>query len=277
MSVQQGTRDVPGEIGQSLFDIVRTLIKMVSMTYVAFRTALVHQPQSLRTLVSVISAQIYFTGYQALPLIGGLALASGAIVIMQSTHQLQLVGGSSMLGNLLVAIIVRELGPLITALIVIARSGTAVASEIGNMKVNREIEALEMLGINPGSYIIVPRVIGGVVSVMCLSFYFIVVALIGGYIVTRLQQAMPFFYYVDMLGKAMSFDDIWIFILKNAFGGSMIFMTCCYQGLQVHKSPTEVPQATTKAVVSSIISIVIFNLTVTTLFYLKSLIKMGVL
>ena len=121
------------------------------MIYLSIRATLLDQHQGLRTIIGVVSAQIYFTGWQALPLISVLALASGSITILQSSSELSLLGGSEMIGNLLVVIMVREVGPLLTALVVVARSGSAVATEVGNMRANREIEALESIGINPMS------------------------------------------------------------------------------------------------------------------------------
>lgn len=247
------------------------------MVYLSVRAAIIDQAQGLRTIVSVISAQIYFTGWQAIPLISVLALASGGVVILQATSNLSLLGGTEMIGNLLVVIIVRELGPLMTALVVIARSGTAVASEIGNMRANREIEALESMGINPLSYIVFPRILGGVISVVCLAFYFIMISVMGGYFITRLIQDVPFSFYTDSLARAVAFEDMFLFLLKNIFSGMIIFVVCCYQGLSVKRSPTEVPVATTQAVVNSIIYVVIFNLFVTALFYLNQLIKLGVI
>lgn len=247
------------------------------MIYLSFRAAMFDQSQGLRTIFSVVSAQIYFTGFQALPLITVLALASGSIVIMQSSAQLSLLGGNEMIGNLLVVVIVREVAPLITALIVIARSGTAVASEIGNMRVNKEIEALEVMGINPLSYIVFPRLVGGIVSVMCLAFYYIFISLIGGFLVTKIVHDMPFVFYSESLARAFAAEDVLLFILKNSFSGAIIFIVCCYQGLLVRQGPHEVPQVTTKAVVNSIIYVTSFNLLVTTLFYLNQLMRLGIL
>src|SRR5690606_35674705 len=119
-------------------------------------------------------------------------LASGAIVILQSSVNFSLLGGGTLLGDLMVGIIIRELAPLLTALIVIARSGTAVASEIGNMRVNREIEALEAMGIHPLSYIVFPRLMGGVVSVVCLAVYFVLIAALGGFFVTIPLHSLTF-------------------------------------------------------------------------------------
>ena len=247
------------------------------MSYLSVRSAIFDQAQGLRTVMSVVSTQIYFTGWQALPLITVLSVASGSIIIMQSSFQLSYLGGQEMIGSLLVAIVVREIGPLLTALVVIARSGTAVASELGSMKVNKEIEALESVGINPLSYIVFPRILGGVVSVMCLALYFIFASLIGGFFVTKLALDIPFQFYFNSISQAFESSDLFLFLIKNLFSGTIIFVVSCYQGLKVQRSPNEVPQATTKAVVNSIIYVIAFNLIVTTLFYLNKLMSLGVL
>ncbi len=264
-------------IGTRLFRSIIYTLNVLQMVYLAFRAALFDQAQGLRSIFSVVSAQIYFTGWEAMPLITVLALASGAIIILQSTAQLNLIGNAALVGNLMVMIIVRELGPLMTALIVIARSGTAVSSEIGNMRANREMEALESVGINPLSYIVFPRILGGVLSVLCLAFYFNVIALIGGYLVTRFMQDMPISFYTESLAQAFTIEDVEIFLLKNSFSGMIIFVVCCYQGMLVKQSAHEVPQVTTKAVVNSIIYVTGFNLIVTTLFYLSKLVSLGII
>jgi phospholipid/cholesterol/gamma-HCH transport system permease protein len=264
-------------MGRKVVGIFSYTTEVLMMVYLAIRAAIFDQAQGMRTVFSVISAQIYFTGWQAMPLITVLALASGGVVILQSSTQLSLFGGSEMIGNLLVILIVRELAPLMTCLVVIARSGTAIASEIGNMRVNREIEALEVMGINYLSYIVFPRIIGGVVSVVCLSFYYTTIALLGGFFLTRLIHDMPFSFYSDSVIRALAAEDFGLFILKTGFGGIMIFVICCYQGLLVQRSPHEVPQVTTKAVVNSIIYVTTFNLTVSALFYINELMKLGVI
>lgn len=264
-------------LGQKFLNIIHYTYDVFMMIYLSFRAAIFDQTQSLRATFSVVSMQIYFTGWQALPLITVLSIASGGVVIMQSSAQLSLLGGNEMIGNLLVVIIVREVAPLLTALVVIARSGTAVASEIGNMKVNSEIEALEVMGINPSSYIVFPRILGGIISVFCLSFYFIFIALMGGFLATKLMHDMPFSFYLESLARAFEAEDVVLLTFKNLFSGSIIFVVCCYQGLLVKQSSHEVPQMTTKAVVNSMIYVIAFNLTVTSLYYLNKLFQMGIL
>lgn len=260
--------------------LVRNLVytyRVFMLVYLSLRAGLFDQSQGMRTIFGVVSSQIYFTGFQALPIISVLALSAGSVVILQGSSQLTLLGGTEMLGNLLIVIIVRELGPLITALVVVARSGTAVASELGNMRANREIEALESVGINPLSFIVFPRLVGGVVSVVCLAIYFIFIALIGGFGVTKLIHDISFQFYLDSLARAVAAEDLGLFLLKNTFSGTIIFVNCCYQGLSVRRGPTEVPMVTTQAVVKSIIYVVAFNVSVTALFYLNQLLKLGVL
>ena len=251
--------------------------KVLLMVYLSMRATMADQAQGIRTIFSVISAQIYFTGWQALPIISVLALASGAVVILQSFSNLSMLGGTEMIGNLLIVLVVRELGPLMTALVVIARSGTAVASEVGNMRANREIEALESMGINPLSYIVFPRIVGGVVSVLCLAFFFNIVALLGGFLLSKTIQDMSWSFYSDSLVRAIAKEDVFLFLIKNTFSGMIIFVISCYQGLSVQRSSHEVPIVTTGAVMKSIIYVTVFNLAVSALFYLNQLMKLGVI
>lgn len=269
--------DVLRSLGRRVINPIEYTLEVFLMIYLCLRAAVFDQSNGLRSVFNVVSAQIYFTGYQALPLISVLALASGSIVILQASTNLSLLGGASLLGDLMVAIVVRELAPLLTALIVIARSGTAVASEIGNMRVNKEIEALEAMGIHPLSYVVFPRLAGGIVSVICLAIYFVVVAILGGYLVTSLLHQLTFSYFFDSVARAFSSVDFSLFLLKNSFSGAIIFMIACYQGFLVKQGPHEVPQVTTKAVVNSVIYVVAFNMSVTILFYLGRLMAVGVL
>lgn len=264
-------------LGRHLTRNLEYTLHVLLTFYLAVRAAINDRTQSFRTLFGVVSSQIYFTGWQAVPLISVLALGAGGIVILQSSTNLNLLGGTEMIGKLLVIIIVRELGPLMTALVVIARSGTAVASEVGNMRANREIEALESMGINPLSYIVFPRVLGGVISVVSLAVYFTLISILGGYLLTRMLHNLPFGFYADSLARAVAVGDLGLFLLKNTFSGIIIFTVACHQGLSVGRSPTEVPVATTQAVVKAIIYVVVFNFSVTALFYLNELRKLGVL
>lgn len=269
--------DVVPNLGRSVLNQIEDTIKVFLMIYLSFRATLRDQAQGLGTILRVVSAQIYFTGFQALPLVTVMALVVGTLIILQSSTQLSLLGGSEMIGNLMIIVVVRELAPLLVAIVVVARSGTAVASEIGNMRVNREIEALETMGIHPLSFIVFPRIVGGIVSVLCLAFYFNVIALLGGFLVSSLIKQMNFQFYLESLAQALNIYDVYVFFIKNSFSGAIIFTICSHQGLKVQQSSHEVPQATTKAVVNSIGYVMVFNFCVTFIVYLKQLMKLGIL
>jgi phospholipid/cholesterol/gamma-HCH transport system permease protein len=277
MSVTQVFEPVD-QLGRKVLSLGTYTYQVFRMIYLSFQTVLKDPSQGIRAIFSVISSQIYFTGWQALPLISLLAAATGGVVVLQSSMQLSKFGGVALLGQVLVAVIVRELGPLLTAVIVIARSGTAVATELGNMKVGREIEALESMGVDPLSYIVFPRIAGGIVSVLCLGLYFVLIALAGGFCVANFGSSqISSQFYFDTLAQALNFEDVVLFLVKNFFSGAIIFVIACYQGLQVKVSPHEVPQVTTKAVVNSILYVITFNLFVTFLSYLGQLERLGVI
>ena len=264
-------------LGRNITENLEYTFKIFLMIYLSIRAAFLDRTQGFRQTVSVLSTQIYFTGWQAMPLISILALGTGGILVIQGMSNLTLLGGTEMIGNLIVVILVREVGPLLTALVVIARSGTAVATEVGNMRANREIEALESMGINPLSFIVFPRILGGIVSVLCLAFYFLVIAIFGGYLITQFFNDIPFSFYSESVLRAFGKEDVVIFLLKNGFSGVIIFVVSCFQGLSVQKSPHEVPQVTTQAVVKSIIYVTVFNLSVTAVVYLNQLKQLGVI
>lgn len=263
-------------IGKRVVDYISYGLETLLMGYLSIRATFNDKTQGMRTIFSVVSAQVYFTGWQALPVIGFLAVGSGTAIILQSTSQMNLLGGTESIGTFMMVVVVRELAPLLTALVVIARSGTAVASEIGSMRVQQEVVALETMGINPLSYIVFPRLMGGVVSVLCLAFYFIIIAIIGGYLATIFMHQIDFYYYLSLIIQAVEPQDIFLFFFKNIFSGAVIFIVCCRHGLSVKCSSHEVPQVTTKAVWMSIEYIVIFHIVVSGLFYLNQLIKLGV-
>jgi len=215
--------------------------------------------QARRAIGQILGAQIYFTGWQAMPIISLLALVTGSVIILNTGGSVNPFGGGSMTGELLYLIVVKELGPLIVGLVVIARSGTAVASELGNMKANREWDALKVLGINPLTYIVFPRLVAGVISIFALCFYFDIIAILGGYGMTSMLNTLPFGWFVDSVVQTVTMSGLALVVLKNAIVAVIIFSISCYQGLTVKQSHHEVPQVATKAVVLSIVSVTLVN------------------
>lgn len=212
--------------------------------------------------------QILFTGVDGMPVIGTVSALLGMVIIIQAYTLLPALGDAKLISSILVLVIVRELGPILTAFIVIGRSGTALATEIGNMMVSHEVDALKSMGIDPIRFLVAPRLFGMILSMIMLGIYFDLIGLLGGFLVAQLQISLPLEIFARQLFEVMTLDDLIIGLAKNTFFGISIAVVSCYQGMQVQLARTEVPQKTTKAVVSSIFFCFFFNALLTAVFYI---------
>ena len=206
----------------------------------------------------VLLKQIYFTGLEAAKIIVLVALILGTVVVSQV---LGLVGASngSLPGKVLVWVVFLELGPLLTAIIVIARSGTAIAAEIGSMKINGEITVLERLGIEPERYLLLPRVIGVGSSVVLLTIYFVLTACVGGFLIVSLGRYIPYDQFVQGIVASLGLREVLILAVKGVSFGISIPLICYNAGISVGTSATEVPQAATRAVITSLFSVFLLD------------------
>ncbi len=257
-----------GGLGRAILRAGGYFFNLLLLAYLSFRELFHLRGPSRKETFRVIYRQILFTGLDALPLLGRIALMIGLTVIVQAVTLLPQVGGEEMLGRVMVLVIVRELGPLLTAIVVVGRSGSAIATELGNMRVAQETDALIVMGISPIRLIILPRLVGVVLSVVCVTLYFDVIAIIGGFIIAGLKLTIPFKVFIGNILSALTFTDLFIFLIKSPLFGIIIASVCCYHGLSVRRSLTEVPQQTTKAIVNSIALSLFLNMIITTLVYL---------
>ncbi|MCS6984842.1 MAG: ABC transporter permease [Leptospiraceae bacterium] len=215
----------------------------------------------------VVINQIRFTGSQALPLISLIALLLGGGTIIQAVTFLPRVGREDFLGNLLKLVIVRELGPLITAIIVLTRSGSAIASELATQKLHREIEALELMGINTHMLMVLPRVIAGFVAVNILVVYFDFIAFVGGYAIAYMVSAFPFESFLENLIRSLSMEDLLSSLSKATILGISIPLLCSFYGLKP-ETLFEIPIFVSRAVVRSLIVVFSANALLSVIFYL---------
>lgn len=206
----------------------------------------------------VLLKQIYFTGFESAKVIIVIALSIGTIIIAQS---ILLVGSgnASITAKALIWIVIREIGPLLTALIVIARSGAAISTELGSMKINGEIDTLVGLGISPISYLVLPRIISGILSVFALTIYFETAAIMGGFLVASIGWHLPAEQFFQGLYNTLTVQQLVISGVKSSLFGLIITITACQQGLSVGRSATMIPQAATRAVMSSILMVFIVD------------------
>ena len=219
--------------------------------------------QGFRSAFSVTTQQVYFTGVEAMPFLGMLSLLLGFVVIAQSLPQLQGVGAHALIGQILVISIVRELGPIITAMVVITRSGSAMATEMATNRISGQVESLEAMGIDIFHFLVVPRVLGCMISMFCMILFFDIIALVGGFLVASTRLTMPFTLYLQYIFTSLAPLDLYLSLSKGLLFGGIIAFVGCYKGLTCGGGAEGVGKATNEAVVQASIIILVSNLFIT--------------
>lgn len=207
---------------------------------------------------AVLMKQLYFTGFEAVKIILMVALIVGTVIVSQVVG---LVGGGngSLTGKVLVWVVFLELAPLLTAMIVIARSGTAIAAELGAMKINGEIAVLERLGIPAERYLLLPRMVGVCLSVMFLTIYFVLTAFAGGFLIVSVGHHIPYDQFIQGIVASLGLREVAVLASKGCAFGLIIPLICCNAGMSVGTSATEIPQAATRAVIASLFSVFVLD------------------
>jgi len=213
----------------------------------------------------IMVTQVLFTGVQAAMLVSVIGLLIGASIIIQTN--LLMPADGELIGRVLVAVVLRELAPLITAIVVAGRSGTAIATELGNMKVNSEVLALSSLGIDPMRYVVLPRIVGCVVSVVALMIYFTIVSLSAAFLLGIWSSGVSLSSFRQGVAGSVMPHDLALFFAKGVGLGTIVGWLPCHFGLGVKSSPTEVPQQASRAVVNSLLGCVVYNTALTAGFY----------
>lgn len=205
----------------------------------------------------LIRKQISLAGVRLLPMITFLALVLGFAVIGQTVSLLTQVGAQSLAGGVMVTVVVRELGPLLAALVVLLRVGTATVVELGMARAMGEVEALEALGIDPVHFLVVPRVVGLGVAVYALTAYLILGTLASGYLFAFVQDVpLTPGEYFRQIALALSWPDFVLVGLKSVAFGMIISLVTCFQGLARPLQLQDVSIVTTRALVASLLACV---------------------
>lgn len=255
-----------GRIGRSAIAEYRSgqaLLATLGAAVLALRTP---GKAASRVVRRVLLTQIFYTGFQAVGLIGTIGVLLGATIVIQ-TKLMMPSADSALIGKVLIAVVVRELSPLITAIVVAGRSGTAIATELGNMKVSSEILALTSLGIDPPRFIVMPRLFASILSVLVLMVYFAAISLLGTAAMGLTVADFGLDALQSGLAAAVTPYDLALFVVKGTGLGAIVGWLSCHYGLLVKSSPTEVPQMASRAVVMSLLGCVAYNTLTTALFY----------
>jgi phospholipid/cholesterol/gamma-HCH transport system permease protein len=254
-------------VGRKVMVWYAYIADLMALVYLSLRELTNPVARVRRTASGVILRQILFTGVDALPVMSAIALMVGIIIITQAGTQLPKVGAGDQIGNIIVVTVIRELGPLLTMFIVVGRSGSAITTELGYMRVGQEITALELMGVQVTRFIVMPRMMGMILSMICLTLYFDTVAVLGGFVVAKLKLTVPFAAFAKAVTHSLSVTDLVVTATKGVLFGMAVAAICCHHGLSVRSSFTEVPQQTTRAMINSLKICLVLDIVVTVTAY----------
>jgi phospholipid/cholesterol/gamma-HCH transport system permease protein len=248
-----------GEIGEWIAESGRTLVGLLGFfgaTLVGLANIISH-PKRFR--LNAVVQRFDVVGVRALGIIGLMSFLIGIVIAQQGAVQLQQFGAEIYTINLIGRITVRELGTLMTAIMVAGRSGSAFAAQLGTMKITEEIDAMRTIGVSPIEALVIPRLIAAVVMMPLLAFWAMLMSLLGGGVFVWLDLGIPPLTYVQRLGEVVPATDLWIGLIKAPVFGFIIALAGCFQGMQVESNSEEVGLRTTLAVVQSIFLVIVLD------------------
>ena len=230
----------------------------------------VHPRCWVRTVRTAFARQVLATGFEPLWFVGAVAVFVGISVVVQLTFWVGEAGQSQLVGPLLVAVVARELGPVLINLVVIVRSGSAMTTELGVLKINGGVRALEEQGRDPFLHLVMPRVLGMAVSTLCLTIVFVLVAFASGYLFAAWtgQGSRDLLLFADTVSSAVQFKDAFNILAKSIVPALFAGASCCIGGLGVGGSDAEIPSATQRALTRSVAGLFVISAVVSLLTYL---------
>ena len=211
--------------------------------------------------------QLEFIGVKSLFIVILTGLFTGMVLALQAYYGLLKFGGESMLGAGVALSMTRELGPVLTSLMVAARAGSAMAAELGTMKVTEQVDALLAMAVHPIHYLALPRLLGGVIMVPLLTVVSVFVGIVGGYFVGVVLLGVNPGTYMQKMLEVVTADDLYNGLFKSVVFGLLLAVISCYQGLQASGGAEGVGLVTTRAVVYSAIAILIFDYILTAMLF----------
>jgi len=209
--------------------------------------------------IKAMVAQMEQVGVSALPIIGLMSFLIGIVIAQQGSVQLEQFGAETLTINLVGRITLRELGVLMTAIMVAGRSGSAFAAQLGTMKLTEEVDAMRTIGISPTEVLIIPRILACTLMMVLLGFYASVIAIIGGAVVGQFALGIPFLTFLLRIQEVVPLHDVWVGMIKAPVFGLIIAMAGCYHGMRVQGNSEEVGKRTTMAVVSAIFAVIVLD------------------
>ena len=212
--------------------------------------------------------QMLAIGASALPMSGLMSLCTGFILALQSASELRRFGALEMVVSFVAIGFTREMGPLITALSVSGRSASAISAEIGTMVVAEEIDALQVMGLDPVEFTFAPKYLAALITLPCLTILSTLCGIFAGYVFLAFSMGMGLRIYLQSVAEAVLLRDVGFMLVKSLVFATIIVQVGCLEGLRVRGGPEAVGHATTSAVVKSTFLIIVADLVATAVFYL---------
>ena len=206
-------------------------------------------------------------GYESFPIVSVVALFIGFIFALQSAYFMQRLGAEMYIASLVALAIVRELGPVITALVVAGRVGASHTAELGSMQVTEQIDALETLATNPIKYLVVPRFVALGLMLPILTLYADILGILGSYLICVFKLGITSSMYMNITFTSLAYKDLFTGLFKAWIFGMIIALISCYEGFNVEGGAVGVGRATTRSVVFSFLMILAADCFITALFY----------
>jgi phospholipid/cholesterol/gamma-HCH transport system permease protein len=250
--------DLIENIGKTSISATRSFLDTLSFAFAIILKMFNKNSYSSATRMVLIN-QIYFTSVQILPLFIGISIIFGSLLIGIVFQIIKTLGLAEYLGRILMGLVVTELSPFVTVLLIALRSSSAINAEIAVMKVNKELDTLDKFNIDAIDYLFLPRVINGVISVVLLSFLFSILALTSGLLFSKVLFGMSLDTYSNVLLKSANFYDIVISLIKCCTFGFFITLIPIRFGLHASKDLTSIPIAVLNGMIDVFIAIVLIE------------------
>jgi phospholipid/cholesterol/gamma-HCH transport system permease protein len=247
------------EIGAAVFQAGRTLLGLLGFFGGMLVSIFDVMTRPRRFRWNAVIQRFEVVGVSALGIIGLMSFLIGIVIAQQGSVQLQQFGAEFLTINLIGRITLRELGVLMTAIMVAGRSGSAFAAQLGTMKLTEEIDAMRTIGVSPMEALVLPRVLAAVVMMPLLGFYSSIITIVGGAIFCWISLDIPPVTFVARLREVVPLTDLWVGLVKAPVFGAIIALTGCFQGMQVKGDAEEVGLRTTAAVVQAIFLVIVID------------------
>ena len=257
-----------------MFFMTRTLGQQVCLFFRAI-ASIFSKTRSFKTDSRNVILQTFFTGVEIFPILFIVATLFGAVVIVEVMTLMGKMGFDDVVGSLVVVVIIRELGPILTAFLIAGRSGSSLTTYVGSMVINSEVDALATMGVDPIRYLVMPGLIGGSIATLIMTIFFSGSAIGAGFLITKvaiflsgnaLNLQLTWDYLSNEILKALTIMDFVLIVLKPLVFGCIITINACYQALDIAHDVRQVPKATSRSVIKSFLYIVCADV-VLSLFY----------